>query len=445
MLSCCRGVRAAKTGRDDRPSFGDENMPRAEALERFDRLRVREVYALRDHTASTFLVQFQSTAASLEPDERIKLVVYAHKSMKFLKAVLSDSQANKICSLKWWYDGKKDVNSIVPLLTNSCPELASLDVCFNHYSVFDLVSSLLEHSSNRIKVLVVARCTKGDFARFFAALGQSQVSAITLSNIDSPEFAQGLHEYLAKDLLVRLDVQMNDKQVPSEMMMSLAQCIRLAKLEMSYCEFSQSNAFTLPRSITKLDLRHCLFVGGFDWSFPADSNVRELDFLNVRGIDGFGGALVVHLRAKGLDKLSLYYCDFADETLAVVGVELGRIKKFYLESSNLNDASIKLIALALQSPNNGMKELRLTYDDHTIRFIESHLVSALRHPNCNLAELRLCTYEPEHNEAVKAVEGAFRDRIALFVLLQGRQVRRRYCPLRRLPVEMFRLVGKVLI
>ncbi|KAH9254273.1 hypothetical protein BASA81_007874 [Batrachochytrium salamandrivorans] len=300
-------------------------MPSDEALERFDRLR--EVGADGGQTTAAFLAKFQSIAASLKPDERIKLVVYLRtrmSTMELLKAVLADPHASKISSLKWWYNEKKDVNSIVPLLTNNCPELASLEVYFKHHSAFDFVSSMLECPSNKLKVLLMPPNTKGDSARFFVALGQSQVSAIDIRGSGSPEFAQGLHEYLAKDLLVRLDVRMDGKQVPSKMVVSLANCTRLAKLEMLQCKFSQSNAFTLPKSVTKLVLFFCTFVDGFDWSFLIESNVRDLDFYGVNGVDGnrLGGALAVQSRAKGLDKLRLYHCYFVNGTLAAVGVEL---------------------------------------------------------------------------------------------------------------------------
>ncbi|KAH9247213.1 hypothetical protein BASA81_015153, partial [Batrachochytrium salamandrivorans] len=275
------------------------------ALDAFDRLRLKRVEAEYHHTASDFLAKFQSTAASLEPDERIKLVMaYVYEGVESLKAVLSDSQANKICSLRWRYNEEGDVNSIIPLL-NNCPELASLDVCFKHYSASDFVSSVLEHPSNKVKVLEVSTDIMGDIPRFFAALRQSQVSALTLSIGESPDFDQGLFEYLAKDLLVRLRMVVEHKRVPSEMMMSLAACTRLVKLEISYCEFSEWTAFALPKSITKLELEKCTFVGGFDWSFLADSNVRELDFAHVSRVNGnqLGDALAVYLRAKGLDKL----------------------------------------------------------------------------------------------------------------------------------------------
>ncbi|KAH9251499.1 hypothetical protein BASA81_010530 [Batrachochytrium salamandrivorans] len=415
-------------------------------LEAFEKLKVREVRTEGHDTAAAFLAQFHSTAASLQPDERIKLVVYTHESMKSLKTVLSDPQANKICSLHWTYSGKEDVNLVIPLLIDSCSELASLEVYFKQHSAFDFVSSLLEHPSNKIKVLDMPKYTKGDIPRFFAALGQSQVSALTLSSVDPPEFAQSLHEYLARDLLVKLEVWMNEEQVTSEMMMSLAQCTRLAKLEMLQCTFSQPTAFThIPKSITKLVLHDCTFVGDFNWSFLADSNVRELDFLNVRGVDGTqcGSALAVQLRAKGLDTLRFIYCDFTNETLAAAGVELGRIKILDIDD-HLSDASIGLIALVLQSPNSEMKELVLDYSDETAS-IKNHLVPALKHPNCNLAELSLWTSQAEHREAAGKVEDTFCNLLALFALLQGKQVRRLYCPLRRLPVEMLRLVGAMLI
>ncbi|KAH9257344.1 hypothetical protein BASA81_004501 [Batrachochytrium salamandrivorans] len=397
------------------------------ALERFGQLRARDVRAGYDQTAFAFQAKFQSVAASLEPDERLKLeVASTREGVKLLKAVLADPQAYKICALHWEYDGKEDVNSIVPLLINNCPELASLVVDFNEFSVFDFVSSMLDHPSNKIKVLALPRDTKGNIPRLFAALGQSKVSALTLFSGGSPEVAQDLHEYLARDLLVRLKVWMGRKQVPSEMMMSLAKCTRLVELGMLYCEFSQPTAFTrLPKSITTLTLNECTFVGGFDWSFLAGSNVRELNLHDVRGVDGnqLGSALAVHLKVKGLDKLHFYDCDFVDETLAVIGVDVGRIKRLMLEGGRVSDASIELIALALKSPNNEMKELKVECAGSTMSGIKDHLVPALKHPNCNLAKLSLRAYRDR--EAAGRVEAMFRNRLALFVLLQGKQVRRR--------------------
>ncbi|KAH9248597.1 hypothetical protein BASA81_013781 [Batrachochytrium salamandrivorans] len=413
-------------------------------LDAFDKLRIREIGAKYDQTPFAFLAQFQSIAANLEPDERIKLVMtYPYDDVELMKAVLSDPQANKICSLQWEYNREEDVNSIIPLLINNCPELASLRVDFYDHFVLDFLSSVLEHPCTKVKVLEMPPYTKGDLARFFAALEQSRVSAIALT---SGAFPEGLYEYLTKDLLVRLEVMMDRDEVPSELMMSLANCTCLSELRLVECAFPEPTASALPNSITKLVFSYCAFVHDFDWSFLTDSNVRELHFNSMEDVDGnqLGDALAVCLRAKGLDKLRLYRCDFADETLAVVGIELGRIKRLDF-GGRLNDASIKLIALALLSPNSEVEELVLEYAHSTMSGIEDHLVPALKHPNCNLSELSLWTSQAEHREAALKVESKFHNRLALFVLLQGQQIRRLRSPLKRLPVDLFRLVGQVLI
>ncbi|KAH9256500.1 hypothetical protein BASA81_005415 [Batrachochytrium salamandrivorans] len=413
---------------------------RDDALERLNRLRVREVGDWED-TAS-FLARFQSAAASLQPDERIKLKVThtCESNIELLRGMLLHPQANKICSLVWTYDGKEDVNSIIPLLLGNCPELGSLQMDFKHHSEFDFVSSVLEHPSNKIKVLALSRHAKGNLARFFAALKQSQVSALTLYY--SSEFTQGLHEYLARDLLVSLKVHGRD-QAPSELMVSLANCTRLVELELDFFDFLQPTAFTLPKHITKLKLFYCTVVSGFDWSFLIGSNVRELDLSCIDDVDGnqLGSALAVYLKASGLDKLYVTHCGFFDETLAVVGIELGRIKR--LDVDCLNDASIKLIALALQSPSE-MKALWLWSNSDMKSSIKNHLLPALKHPNCSLAELMFLPNEQEYEAAIITLRQSHKRR-ALLALLQGQQVRRLYCPLRRLPAEMLRLVGKILI
>ncbi|KAH9257736.1 hypothetical protein BASA81_004202 [Batrachochytrium salamandrivorans] len=392
---------------------------RDDALERFNRLSVREIEDWNDGAAS-FLARFQSTALRLETDGRIKLkVAYTRENMELLKAVLADPQASKICSLQWEYNREEDVNSIIPLLINSCPELASLLVEFGNHSVFDFVSSVLEHPSNKIKVLALSRYAEGDLARFFAALGQSQVSALTLCY--SPEFTQGWYEYLARDLLVSLKVRGRD-QAPSELMMSLANCTRLAELGLMGFKFAQPTALThFPKCVTKLMLFYCAFVGGFDWLFLIGSNVRELDLSYLKDVDGnqLGNALAVYLKAKGLDKLRFYNCGFVDETLAVVDIELGRTKRLEIHGQ-LNDDSLGLIALALRSPNNEMKELWLWSEGHMMSNIENRLVPALKHPNCNLAELHFIPDQQEYESAVKTMS-EFHNRRALFALLQGQQ------------------------
>ncbi|KAH9255306.1 hypothetical protein BASA81_006758 [Batrachochytrium salamandrivorans] len=401
--------------------------------------RVREVETRGGDTAATFLAEFHSAVASLEPDERIKLKVSLHdeNNIEWVKAAFADQHATKICSLLWIYDGEEDVSSVIPLLTKNCPELGLLEV-------------RLKRPNVKVKALDVLECDVADLLRFFVALGQSRVSTITIRGYES--YARGLYEYLASDLLVTFKVWMNQEQVSFEMLVLLANCACLSELLLFRCHFHQPAVFTcLPKSIIRLEFCTCRFAAGVDWSFLVGSSVRKLDFFGVQGVDGslLGRALAVQLGAKGLDKMRFYTCDFIDETLAAIGVEIGRIKTLHVEDSHLGNISIELIALALQSPNNEMTNLGLWYSNQTMSSIENHLVPALRRPNCNLAKLRLLACQPEYEVRTDKVEMEFYNRRALFALLQGQQQgqqmrRRQQCQLRRLPMEMFRLVGGML-
>ncbi|KAH6569102.1 hypothetical protein BASA62_005081 [Batrachochytrium salamandrivorans] len=118
-----------------------------------------------------------------------------------------------------------------------------------------------------------------------------------------------------------------------------------------------------------------------------------------------------------------------------------RIKRLNLEESDLNDASVELIAFALKSPNNEIKELNLDYWD--VVSAENYLVPALKHPNCNLVKLSLSTYQ--HTEMALRVESMFRNRLALFVLLQGRAIEEIVLPVEAPTGGDVQVVGAALI
>ncbi|KAH9254268.1 hypothetical protein BASA81_007869 [Batrachochytrium salamandrivorans] len=149
MLSCFRGVRAAR--RDDRPSFGDT--PRAEALERFDRLRIREVRAVDGQTASTFLAKFQSITAGLEPDERIELVVYTaqeHEAFEGRAFRFAGQQDLFLEVVVRWEEGH-ELHRSSP--HQQLPRTGLTRGVLQAPFAFDFVSSMLEHPSNKLKVL----------------------------------------------------------------------------------------------------------------------------------------------------------------------------------------------------------------------------------------------------------------------------------------------------
>jgi hypothetical protein len=233
----------------------------------------------------------------------------------------------------------------------------------------------------------------------------------------------------------------------SEAMASLARCNRLAELTLGDCSLSQPSPFAqLPKSITKLKLFSCGFDDSVDWSFLVGSGVQELVFKWCRGVDGkaLGGELAVCLRTRGLETLHFDECSFTNGALTEIGVGLGYLKKLVVERIRVNKASMEQISLALQSPNNQLRELKLPYDASAAVGIETILMQALKHPNCGLTRLDFAASGVEWKSAARVTVERFEKRRELFALLQGQQVRRLGCPLRRLPVEMMRLVAQLI-
>ncbi|KAH9256420.1 hypothetical protein BASA81_005334 [Batrachochytrium salamandrivorans] len=423
-----------------------------------------------DDTVADFLAKFQTTASALQPNGRIKLQVTSQRedNMEFVRAVLSDKRASKICALEWeylgkqanqvftldwWYYGMQDVSSIGELITNSCPDLVTLAVRFEGFSAVDFVSSILEQPTCKVACLELFRYSVGDFPRLFKALEQGQVTQLDIDACDSPEFLQGLFDFLAKDLLTKLAVSIKSEHVLPSLTASLAKCTRLTELRFYSCKFGQQVALAcLPQSIVKLELTACELFGDtseYDWSFVGNSNVQELTFFAVDGVNGkrLGQALFDCLRTRELKLLRIDACDFAKQTMDVLGLEVARLERLDLEHCNLDEAYIEQISLALQSSDCGLRELLLHVDSGTANGLEIHLLPALRHPNCVLTRLHLLapTNIAEYKTLATRIHTEFakvRQRRTVLVLLQARK---RNSPLKRLPVEVFRLVGNALV
>jgi hypothetical protein len=419
---------------------------RVDELQRFDKLRKRQVYLEQSETVATFLAKFQATAAGLEVDERIALLLQTQyeNNIEYLKAVLGTEHANKICSLKWFYFGNQDVPAVAELIARNCTELESLDVHFTDFPATDFASSVLEHPNTKLKVLQVLPGKLGEFPRFFAALAQSQVARLGVADGCMPDFYPHLRGYLERDLLVSLDIYVEDQ---AELMSALAKCTRLNELMFDRCNIYQPTALAcLPKSIVKLAFSRCYFTNKLDWSFLVESNLQEVHLNYETGIDGtrLGLALAAHAQAKGLRKLLMVYSDCADQVAVAMNAELAQVERLMLSVLRLA-TSIEQISLALQSPRNRLRELDLELGGDTMAAVETHLLPALRHSNCALTTLELFSWTPEHKQMIDKINGDFSTRLEVLVLLSGQQVTRLRCPLRRLPVEMLRLVGGMLM
>ncbi|KAH9254480.1 hypothetical protein BASA81_007593 [Batrachochytrium salamandrivorans] len=225
--------------------------------------------------------------------------------MELLRAALADPQASKICSLVWLYDGKQDVNSIIPLLINNCPDLASLEVEFEHHSEFDFVSSLLEHPSNRIKLCTEYLDPKGLAGEGWEVRGPQSSHRQEL-------------EYVACQV-----------QLASSTKVDL------------WCEFISPDRISQVRHQVRTG-QPARFADGFDWSFLAGSMCESWDSSQKRkGVDwkSLGDALGCLLEGKrGWDELRFgTFATLSRRLWAAVGVEVGRIKSLNVLYADLND------------------------------------------------------------------------------------------------------------
>ncbi|KAH9249450.1 hypothetical protein BASA81_012812 [Batrachochytrium salamandrivorans] len=410
------------------------------------------------HTVDEFLMEFQTAVANLPPGEMLKLSVCDDDTdnPQFVCAVLADPGASRICAFEWWYYGSEDMVFITELLCTNCPYLVWIRIHFPHQSALDFNTSFLEFNNNavgntKLKALDLMACSQGDFPRFFNALKQSQVREMDLCACESPEFFQGLAGYLPCDLLVKLGITIGDRENLADTVAFLATCSRLTDLRFSYYGFHhpQDVFACIPASVTRLQLFGCRFFDeSYDWSFLRESRVRELVLTVLVGVDGDRLGRALQDRGTGLDLLDLFNCNFASDCLSAVGALVARIKKLRIEGCEVDVAFLREVGLALKDANSELRDLSLPLDDNTARGVETHVLPALRHSNCQLQKLELFSELPAHRQRREEILQEFSricHRRALLVLLQGQQLRRLANSLRRLPVEMIRLVAKMVI
>lgn len=347
-----------------------------------------------DDDSYTFQTRFLIVATKLEPDQRIRLKVTCEcaSNIELLEDLLHDDDAVcKIAALCWVYEGVQDVCTIIPLLVDHCTELTSLQVQFGGHSAFDFISSVLERPGNAIQMLKLPPRAYGDAGRFFNALEHSHVSTLIFSSVVGPRtFYDDLCAFLAKDLLTKLVLY----APPTKVVWSLSKCVRLHTLTLLDCVFSEpTTLMRLPKSITAFSMRLCVFDCKLDWSFLENSGIQVLYFDNI---------------------------DY--ETLW-----------------NANDM-MKCLTLALHRQDSKMQKLVLGRVRMNQRF--EH---AVKHPNCVLTELALIPFRSSDITAAAAIRDGLYVRRRAFSLLYGQQVRHVYCPLQRLPIEMFRMVGALLM
>lgn len=406
-----------------------------------DRFRLREVSSYYEETSVAFMKRFQTIADVLKPDQRIHLKVDSDQDRGILKEILDTPQSKFITALDWGYKGS-DTKDYIPLLLDRCPELSALNVFFEHSSGLDFVYGMLESPSCKLDTLELGSCFGIDAARFFEALKQSRVTSFVMTNTYTSRIFRHLYDYLRLDLLTSFELWTHHSEVHG-LMKVLADCTRLATLRLLQCNLvGMEDCIHFPKSITTLTLYDCMLVNAVDWSFLEGGNLKALCISHVHGVDGaqLGNVLRDHTRRCALNALKMYRCEFVNIFIEAMGCAMAQIVELNVDDY-VNAASVELIARALQSDSGVMRMLTMRCASHTSAAIEGSLCAALRHPNCILTKMTF--YAP--SVTVYAMERRFHSRLAMLVLLEGRQVRRFHCALRKLPVELFRMVGALVL
>ena len=372
------------------------------------------------------------TVTTLLPDQKIALSVDRPAGVAH---VLNAPWARGIGTL--YYRGDASVE-LAPMFVDKCPILTELNVdLYDDRASLDFVSAILEHPENKIRKLAVfsLRTDGEQFLRFVAALAQSHVYSLGL-HLRSPKYY--LHVpagLLHHENLVELKINMSS--LPG--LDALSACVHLTSLRLVCCVFSHVVRF--PPTLTKLAVRFCKF-NGVDWSFLERGVVQQLEIVTDR-YDSAGCCtqirrpLCARLRLGTLDSLTIGWTP--DTAMSMVGSRLHRIKNltFHWGNTSISRRSVAQIAYALHSSASAMRSLDFSVKN--MNDFKALVLPAVEHPNCALVKLE--HWGPHYREAIQR----FHRRVAIFALLYGAQVRRRkHCALRRLPVEMFRLVSQMM-
>ena len=411
------------------------------------------VSAEKHDSSSDLMRKVRCAVAKLPKEQPFGLDISEARgcSLRLLKVFLNSTYVGRINSLRWSYSGRGDAFSVVPMLAE-CSSLTSLEVNFEHFSEPSFIGRVfgwhnIKHNIKAIYMPVVAR---GDADQwFFSVLANRRITEYTSASL-GPEVHNGhLCKFLSKNLLKQLDVTLHIMGVQS-VMAELRKCTRLRSLAIrGYYQVTLDSSDDFPKSITTLLLQQCYISEKFDWKFLVDSKLRdlELDYIafdqNIvyKGVYSFCGVPIEDLLYKrGLERFCIKYSRYQVEWVKVFAYQLGRVKHVALDGF-IDDALAATLATVLQWPGvYQMESLFVRFDETNAASIKSKLVPALKSPACRLKKLSFGGSEEEGDD----LEDAFRFRVAMFALLQGQQVRRLQNPLRRLPVEMFRMVGMML-
>ena len=385
------------------------------------------------------LPDFEKEVAALKPNERICL--NGTFGVNELMSILTHPKAAMVASLVWEHEKKDDPSLVIPLLGH----LVMLEVVFEHYDEIEFLARALEYHTY-IKAIVMPHDMPDGCAEFFHAVGTVEMLSINPT-------APGLARYLAKNDLQMLELAPNvTSYMPNDVLDALKNCTNLTTLNMHDVEFGGGAVLSLPESVTTLVLCDCLFLcwtGGTDlgWSIPGVTTLFLQNTSTFKRGD-FGPALSRVLASRRpLDALHLNYVTsgWSPNGLhfgapqpkcmplgAMDPDELAKIRKLSLTGMWTNE-DLWMLTSALVQADSKVRDLKVT---HLPKPALATLEVALRHSCVDLISIGW------GDDRTLWVEWRHRKQVAVFALLLAR---RRGKPMYRLPIELYRMVAKMLL
>lgn len=400
---------------------------------------------LSGHPAKKFLQRYHSVASALVDDQVIILILCTVDALRL--CFEKGRHVERICMLRFEslcftlkdYDGVEIPMVPIPGLVERFPNLTALDVDLKRLDALDFISSVLESPGCNIRTLTLhGNPRSGDFCRFETALCRSKVVNLDIVGRGSDagiysSYSECVAAFLriAQLKRLRLRAKCGSFSVPHSLIHTLSDGVHVEELEISRCAFRSHVRFISP-NMRKLSIQESHFNSGVAWCLP---NLDSLDLMwCVTGLDM--NALSQALQPNGFLQNV--------RTLGVIGGDLMRDAQLVIKNTSVRKLNIPSympqrvmneVVDAATTGNGNLKEV-VVHFDYTKGDVWKSIIKS---PSSSLTKL---TFSNEHDQRGRELSIELRKRQALLALLQGQQVRRLQNTLRRLPVEMIRMVGQ---
>lgn len=424
------------------------------------------------HTVEEFLLELDNAAAKLDSSNGVIRLSFKSADINILKTILTSPSASAIGELYWTLQEPISVDDALHI-PQLCCNLVSLVFKSDGFNVLDLSTAILNHATattGRLRMLTIHSSMSGDDpTQFFSALNKSQVTYLDLSSMFftpqgvpmSEEFVEALQWYLAQDRLEVLHLAVVD-QDNVDVLRAIRDCRKLREMQLSAQRSREFGSFALlPRSLTRLELNYMTFAADEEEEdgatvglciFLRESNVTHFAVRGVKRLNGDLLAEALMSRSANLQQVAWFKSDFrprAAQTILDIAMQPRNVLRDLFVPGCDGLPFLQTLSHALQHENCKVERLRVDSRCAQIEGWTNGFIPALRHENCKLVHLILTSCYAVNTQAAHGAKLALAEfsqvckRKRILVLLSSQQVRRlsARCALRRLPVEMMRLVG----